>query len=105
VTLHLFARPRHVYFEQQPGHSYRMIYGQERAQAPLYDLGQRLDPKEEGSAIAGQVGAEEENSNYSDPRPWTEKNRYFLWIVVGIAVLLLGYSAIQSMRRAGSAVG
>ena len=91
--------PAHIVFEQQHGHSYRLIYGQSRAQPPEYDLARRTDAKQEDAAVVGDVGPEEENPDYVDPRPWTEKNRYFLWIVVGLAVLLLGYSAIRSLRR------
>jgi hypothetical protein len=102
VALHLSAVPRHVFFQQQPGRSYRLLYGQSRASAPEYDLARRMDAKQEDAAIAGNVGPEEENSGYSDPRPWTEKNSFLLWIVVGLAVLLLGFSAIRSLRRTSS---
>jgi hypothetical protein len=99
VTPSIFMTPEHVAFEQEPGRSYRLLYGQSRAKAPEYDLARRTGAKQENSAVAGSVGPEEENSDYSDPRPWTEKNSYFLWIVVGLAVLLLGYSSIRSFRR------
>jgi len=102
VALHLFATPRHIFFEQQPGRNYRLLYGQSRAEAPQYDLSRRLEAKQEDTAVAGEVGPEEENSGYSDPRPWTEKNGYFLWIVMGIAVIILGYSAIRSLRRSSA---
>ena len=95
VNVRVIATPRHIVFEQQPGRTYRLIYGQSRAEAPQYDLKRRIDFKHADAAtMAIEVGPEEENSDYSDPRPWTEKNRYFLWVVLGIAVLLLGYSAI-----------
>lgn len=95
----LYITPVHMVFEQQPGRSYRLIYGQYRAPFPQYDLSRRLTNEQEDVAVVAQLGAEEETSNYSDPRPWTEKNRYFLWVVMGFAVLLLGYSAIRSLRR------
>ncbi|HXX18776.1 MAG TPA: DUF3999 family protein [Candidatus Acidoferrum sp.] len=104
VTLHLYTRPRHVYFEQQPGRSYRLIYGRGYARSPEYDLARRLEATREQGAVTGRVGPEQENSAYTDPHPepWTEKNRFVLWIVVGIAAILLGYSAIQSLRRSAS---
>ena len=105
VRIQLYTRPRHVYFEQQPGRSYRLLYGQSRAMAPQFDLDRRLEAAQENSATAGQVEEEELNSAYSDPRPWTEKNRYLLWVVVAIAALLLGYSAINSLRRTASTPG
>jgi Protein of unknown function (DUF3999) len=95
----LYITPVHLVFEQQPGRSYRLLYGQNLAAAPQYDLARRINVSQEDVAIVGQLGAEEETSNYADPRPWTERNRYVLWIVMGIAVLLLGGSAIRSLRR------
>ncbi len=99
VALAFYMAPQHIVFEQQPGKSYRLLFGQSRAQLPEYDLVRRVTMQQEDTAVAGTLGPEEENSDYSDPRPWTEKNSYFLWIVVGLAVLLLGYSSIRSLRR------
>jgi hypothetical protein len=95
----LYITPVHLVFEQQPGRSYRLLYGQILATAPQYDLGRRVNLSQQGLAEAAQLGAEEETSNYADPRPWTERNRYVLWIVMGIAVLLLGGSAVRSLRK------
>jgi hypothetical protein len=95
----LYSTPVHLVFEQQPGRSYRLLYAQNLATAPQYDLARRINASQEDVAMVAQLGAEEETSNYADPRPWTERNRYVLWIVMGIAVLLLGGSAIRSLRK------
>jgi hypothetical protein len=95
----LYITPVHLVFEQQPGRSYRLLYGQTLATTPQYDLAQRINASEEDVAAVAPLGAEEETSNYADPRPWTERNRYALWVVLGIAVLLLGGSAIRSLRK------
>lgn len=102
VTPRFYTTPRHLVFEQQPGHTYRLIYGQYRAAAPQYDLERRLDSTQEMAAVVGTVGAEEENSNYSDPRPWTEQHTAVLWMIVGFVALLLGFSAVRALKRAGS---
>jgi hypothetical protein len=99
VTAHFYTTPRHLVFEQQPGHTYTLIYGQYRAAVPQYDLERRLDSNQELAANVGSVGPEEENSNYSDPRPWTEQHTVVLWIVVGLVALLLGFSAIRAIKR------
>ena len=39
-------------------------------------------------------------TGWVDPRPWTETHEIFLWGVLVIAVLVIGFTAIQSMRRA-----
>ncbi len=99
VTPRLYVTPPHVVFEQQPARSYRLLYDQPRIGVAHYDLEHRIDAAEEGTAVAGQAGPEEENSDYSDPRPWSERHKVVLWILLGLAVALLAYSAIRSLRR------
>jgi hypothetical protein len=94
-----YMTQRHIVFEQVPGRTYRMLYGQALAKAPEYDLARRLDKATEDAAVSGQLGVEGLNSGWSDPRPWTEKYDLVLWIALGLAVFLLGYSAIRSLRR------
>jgi Protein of unknown function (DUF3999) len=103
VTLQLSAVPRHIVFEQQPGRSYRLLYGQNRATAPEYDLERRLDGPQEDAAREGQVGPQEVNADWQDPRPWTEKHDIFLWLVLLAAVGMLGYAAVRSLRRSAGA--
>lgn len=102
AVLRLFTTPRHVAFEQQPGKSYSLIYGQERAQAAQYDLGRRVNAAQERLAIPGKLGPEEVNTGWVDPRPWTETHEIFLWGVLLVAVMVIGFTAIQSMRKAAS---
>jgi hypothetical protein len=98
----LYTTPRHIMFEQQPGKTYSLIYGQARAQAPQYDLAQRIDSDQQRITPPGQLGSEETNTAWVDPRPWTETHNALLWAVLIIAVLLIGSTAIQSMRRAAT---
>jgi hypothetical protein len=95
----LFSTPQHIIFEQQPGRSYSLIYGQERAEAAQYDLGRRVDAMRMATAVAGQVGPEEVNTDWVDPRAWTETHDIFLWVVLVVAVMLIGYAAVRSLRR------
>jgi len=99
---HLYATPAHIVFEQQPGRSYRLLYGQSEAKRPEYDLVRRLDAKQMTAAVAATLGPEEVNPGWSDPQPWTEQHSVFLWVVLGIAVIILAATAIQSLRRSAS---
>jgi hypothetical protein len=99
----LFSTPQHIIFEQQPGRSYSLIYGQERADVAQYDLGRRVDAKQMAVAVAGQVGPEEVNTDWVDPRAWTETHDIFLWVVLVIAVMLIGYAAVRSLQRSAAA--
>lgn len=95
----LYITPQHIVFEQQPGRRYSLIYGQERAEAARYDLGRRLDAKQMAVAVAGQAGPDEVNTDWVDPRAWTETHDMFLWVVMLAAVVLIGYAAVRSLRR------
>jgi hypothetical protein len=95
----LYITPQHIVFEQQPGRSYRLIYGQERTEGAQYDLGRRVNAALRAAAVAGQLGPEEVNAGWADPRPWTETHDIFLWLVMLVAVMMLGYAAVRSLRK------
>ena len=98
----LYVTPQHLVFEQRPGRSYSLIYGQERAEAAQYDLGRRLDAKQMAAAVAALLGPEVVNADWVDPRPWTETHDIFLWLVLLVAVILLGYAAVRSLRKSAA---
>jgi uncharacterized protein DUF3999 len=100
ASVQLYTAPRHLMFAQQPGRSYTLIYGQERAEAAKYDFGERINEEGRRTAIPGKLGPEEANATWVDPRPWTETHAVFLWGVLLIAVIVIGFTAVQSMRRA-----
>jgi Protein of unknown function (DUF3999) len=99
-TIYLAAQQ--VTFEQKPGSSYRLLYGQSEAKPAHYDLARRLSQPQIDAAVAAEAGREEINTNWSDPRPWSETHSFVVWIGVGLVVLLLGYTAMQSLRRSSS---
>jgi len=98
----LYITPRHTVFQQQPGHSYRLIYGQERTERAQYDLGRRVNAAQMGAAVDAQLGPEELNADWVDPRPWTETHDIFLWLVLAVAVMLIGYAAVRSLRKSAA---
>ena len=98
----LYITPQRIAFEQQPGRSYRLIYGQERAQGAEYDLVRRVDAAQLASAAAAELGPEEVNTDWVDPRPWTETHDAFLWLVLLAAVMMLGYAALRSLRKSAA---
>lgn len=100
VRLTLWGVPRHVVFRQEPQRSYRLLYGNEAAKAPTYDL-QRLATSEEiAAAVAATIGAEQKNTAWTDPRPWSEQHPVLLWVVLLLAVVVLGWLALRSLQPA-----
>jgi hypothetical protein len=99
AKLSLFAVPRTLVFRSQPNASYRLVYGNERASAPQYDLSHFL---EAGPAkpvyLELSLGPEEATTNYQDPRPFSERHPSVLWIALGIAIVLIGLTALKTLR-------
>jgi len=100
VQVELWGTPRHVVFRQEPRRSYRLLYGNERAVTPQYELARLLGREERERAVAAAVGAEEINTAWVDPRPWSERHPVVLWVALGIVVAALGLLALRSLRQA-----
>jgi hypothetical protein len=94
----LEGSPRHVVFRQEPGATYRLLYGNLRASAPGYDLA-RLTPKDElETAALGGLGNQSANSGYVSPDPWSERHPALLWLALAVAVAVLGLLALRALR-------
>ena len=104
VDVHLEIRglERRVTFRAEPGHTYRLLYGNDRALPAQYDFARIFDPSDKKVLPLAQVGSEEPTSNYADPRPYTERHPNLLWLAVGVAVALLAYAALRALRTPGS---
>ena len=98
----LRARRHRLVFQQEPGVSYRLVYGHPRAQTPEYFLARTLDRAAMASASSVPLGAEVTSADYADPRPWSERNPAVLWMAVGLAVLVLGGLALRVMRKSST---
>lgn len=98
VKLSASMMPRLILFRPAPGHSYRLAYGNNKAQAPQYDLERTLHIVATEEAVADQLGTEQENSRYEDPRPFSERHPEILWGALALAVVALGYTALRTMR-------
>jgi hypothetical protein len=93
---------RNLTFRAEPSRSYRLLYGNDRASAPHYDFARVFDRAERKVLPAAKLGPEEVTLNYADPRPFTERHPNLLWILVGIAVVLLVVAAVRSLRSSKS---
>lgn len=98
VHLELTGLPRDLTFPVESGHSYRLLYGNQKAASPQYDFGRVFGRPEKKVLVLAQLGAEELTTNYADPRPFTERHPNLLWLALAIAVVLLGYAALRALR-------
>ena len=100
ASAQLSLAARDVFFRQQSGRSYTLVYGQSQLHAaPQYDLAQTLTDAQMNSAFAAwAIGPERINSAWVDPRPWTERHSVVLWLAVILAALALTFLALQSLK-------
>jgi len=99
ATLSLFAVPRTIVFRSQPNTNYRLVYGNARAGAPQYDLSHYLEAGATKPVyLELSLGPEETTTNYEDPRPFSERHPWVLWISLGVAIVLIGLTALKTLR-------
>jgi len=90
--------PQLILYRPAAGHSYRIAYGNEKANYPQYDLERTIHITAADEAFADRLGPEEENGGYRDPRPFSERHPAVLWGSLVLAVVLLGYTALRTMK-------
>lgn len=99
ANLSLFAVPFTLAFRLQPDTSYRVVYGNERAGSPQYDLSHYLEAGATKTAYRElSLGPEEATANYLDPRPFSERHPSVLWLALAIALVLIGLTALKTLR-------
>ena len=103
VRLSAIMPLRFVLFHPTANRSYRLIYGNARANAPQYDLARTLEIPSLEAMFRANLGPEAPTSNYADPRPFTERHPNLLWIALGMAVILLGYAALRALGTPSTA--
>src|SRR4030095_5096051 len=86
-------------FRPQADANYRLLYGNERAATPQYDLSHYLDSGRAKPVYAVfSLGPEEATANYRDPRPFSERHPSVLWIALVVAIVLIGLTALKTLR-------
>jgi hypothetical protein len=100
VRLRLSMTPRRIVFRQEPGRSYRLLYGQSEAPAPQYDLAQAVSEETLRAApLLASAADERTNGDWVDPRPWSEQHGAVLWVATLLAVLILCLAAVRALRQ------
>jgi hypothetical protein len=92
---------RRIYFDAPAQGQLTLYYGDEKLEQPVFDYAKLF--LRDKTPVAAQLGPEASNSAYTgrpDERPWSERHPAVLWVVIAMAVLVLGGVALRSMRSA-----
>jgi hypothetical protein len=87
-------------FDSAPERRYRLTYGSEALDAPVYDIARTVgDPALwVAQAHAGELGEATRAAQPARSAPWTERHPALVWAVLGVLVVVLGgvtWRAIQ----------
>ncbi len=100
VRIDAYGTPRRIYFDAQPGTSYRLIYGNPSAAAPVFDYSKTHGAATLGRATAVALGIPMLNPSFvsSTPaKPWSDRYPWILWSALAVAVLGIGTLAVRTM--------
>jgi hypothetical protein len=80
-------------FENDPLHQYRLLFGNEKAARPKYDLARSVENVAAANAPAVTVLAGIAIEDIPDRAPWSERYSWAIWMIligsVGVVVLLI----------------
>ena len=86
-----------VFRMNRPGR-YRLLYGNQLAHAPEYEMAQLVSERELIDAREAVPGSEQLNESYRSPEPFTERYPVLLWVALVLAVGVVGGLALRSLR-------
>ena len=99
----VYSFPHKVIFPYDSRIQYALYYGNPKAQPPVYDIQQLATYLEKGNLPVFSLGPEQKNPLYvQEKKPWTEENKWMLWTVLGLVVIVLGLAIINTMKKIGS---
>jgi len=90
---------RRIYFEPNGAKTVKLYYGDGQLSAPAYAYGSAF--RESTTAARASLSAPQQNASFAqrpDDRPWQVRYKLALWAALIIAVLVIGGTALTSMR-------
>lgn len=99
-AVRLEMRQRRICFNARPGAAYTLRYGDAALRAPGYDFAGRFNAA--APAAEASLGPEQPNPAFTaraDTRPYTDRHPELLWTVLLGIVVLLGATALGSVKH------
>jgi len=89
---------RRIYIEPHGQSNFTLFYGDPKLEPAVYDYSRFF--REDANASQSQLSAETLNAAYKgrpDDRPWSERHKSVMWVVMLVAVVVLAALAIRGM--------
>lgn len=94
---------RRLYFDPPGRANLKLYYGDEKLGPPVYDYAKFF--AEDAAAVEAKLGPDIVNPAYAgrpDVRPWSERHRALLWLVMMVAVAVLTALALRGLESEGA---
>ena len=100
TQIKVWGAERKLFFYADPESNYKLYYGNDTAQAPIYDIERFFSPTGGIPLLEATFGPEMENSEFETPREaLTERYPWLLGMLVGIASIILGIISLKALRK------
>lgn len=99
LAVSLMQNRRYVVFRAAPDDAYRLVYGNPGAETPEYEIAALTSRDALAGARLAELGAEQTNDAWRSSEPFTERHPVLLWIVLGLAVAVIGGMALKALRN------
>jgi hypothetical protein len=94
----LMQSQRYLVFRPAAGSTYRLAYGNPNAEAPEYELAELTSRDSLLGARLAELGGEQANESWTSSEPFSERHPVLLWLMLGVAILVLGAMALKALR-------
>lgn len=97
--VNIFYQPDTLVFEASPDKTYKLYYGSNNCDAPIYDISYIADRINEKTTQTVQLGQGNKNPDYKKQDiPLTERNNNIITISIVLVVVVLGYVIIKNIK-------
>ena len=80
---------------------FRLYFGNPQAEAPRYDFAQNLPDNPQSTALIADAKTEKNPEYRPEPKPWTDRWPWLIYLVLGAASLILLLILASIARQAG----
>jgi hypothetical protein len=94
----LMQSQRYLVFRPSAGSTYRLAYGNPKAEAPEYEIAELTSRDSLAGARLAELGDEQTNETWTSSEPFSERHPVMLWMMLGLAILVLGSMALRALR-------
>jgi hypothetical protein len=99
----VMRREQFAAFQPKPDRSYTLYFGNPNARPPVYDIAKYANRLRAEGVVTASLGSLQFNTVKRPPKPspWLEQNRWVLWVVLAVGMIILGTIVERLIKSIG----